>query len=561
MLNDCLQKGKAFCLILCLIYLPCLLMAQATREVKGVVKDDKGAGLSGASVTVKSTGRSTATSATGSFTVSAAEGDTLVVTSVSFTATYVPVTKEAFYNISMSTSSANLNDVVVVGYGRSSRKTLTSAITTVKPEDLNRGAISDVGQLLQGKVPGLNISASGDPNRPAAVILRGASTINSPAGPFYVIDGVPGADISLIAPDDIASVDVLKDAAATAIYGNRAANGVIMVTTKRGRKGQSQVTYSGYVGMEKVSKQLEMMNADELRAFVTKNNLSFSPNDDKGANTNWQDAVQRNSAVSQNHNLALSGGGEHGSYTASVNYFKRDGILRGSDLTRIIGRLAVDQYFINDNVHFALGVTNSNSNGNNTPNRNNVLAQMVNHLPVSPIKNADGSYFENFQTTGYFNPLALIEQAQDNTKNNNLLATFNTTVKLPFGLQYDLNLSYQSYSTTHGEFYSSYYSKYNSAQFYSNPDPPSGRTLLNFGTNGSALRYAYQNSNKIAESYLTWNRKFGDHSINAVVGYSYQENVNGDGFQASSTNFPVDNIGFNNLALGNPYAVGSYRVN
>jgi iron complex outermembrane receptor protein len=372
---------------------------------------------------------------------------------------------------------------------------------------------------------------------------------------------VPGADISVIAPDDIATLDVLKDAAATAIYGNRASNGVIMITTKRGRKGQFVVAYNGYVGIEKVSNQLKMMNSDELRSFLTKNNLAFSPSDDKGANTNWQDAVERSNAISHNHNLSFNGGGDHGSYNASINYFKKEGVLNGSDLTRVIARLAIDQYALNDKVHFGLTVSNSNSNANNTPNRNTVLLQMVGHLPVSPVTNPDGSYFENFQNTGYFNPAALIAHAQDNTKYNILMGSFTTNVKLPFGLMYDLNLSYQNQTTLHGEFYDSYYAQYNSANFYNNPDPPLVHTLVNFGTNGSALRSTYQNSNKILESYLTWNRKLGDHSINAVVGYSYQENVYGDGFQASSTNFPVDNIGYNNLALSNPYSIPSYRVN
>ena len=182
-------------------------------------------------------------------------------------------------------------------------------------------------------MPGLNISASGDPNRPAAVVLRGASTLNSSQSPFYVIDGVPGADISTVAPDDIASIDVLKDAAATAIYGNRAANGVIMVTTKRGRKGQAQVSYNGYVGVEEVSKKLEMMDATQLRSFLNQNGLSFTPNDDKGANTNWQDEIEKNSAISHSHNLSISGGSEHSTYSASINYIKKEGVLRGSDLS------------------------------------------------------------------------------------------------------------------------------------------------------------------------------------------------------------------------------------
>lgn len=556
-----LQKCKVVFLFL-FLFVPCFMYAQnAPKQVSGIIKDDKGAGIAGVTVTLKGTGRSIASGTTGSFNISASEGDTLVLSSVSYGAVEVPVTKETYYAVTMTGSLTSLNDVVVVGYGRSSRKALTSAITTIKPDDLNRGAISDVGQLLQGKVPGLNISSSGDPNRAAAVILRGASTINSPQGPFYVIDGIPGADISIVAPDDIASIDVLKDAAATAIYGNRASNGVIMVTTKRGRKGQSVVTYSGYAGVEKVSNQLDMMNAAELRAFLAKNSLAFSPADDKGANTNWQDAVQQESAISHNHNLSFSGGGDHGSYNASVNYFRKEGILKGSDLTRVIARLAVDQYALNDKVHFGLTVSNSNSNANNTPNRNAVLLQMVNHLPVSPIVNANGTYFENFINNGYFNPAAMIAHAQDNTKYNNLVGSFTTNVKLPFGLTYDLNLSYQNLSTLHGEFYDSYYAQYNSAIFYSNPDPPLVKSIVNFGTNGSALRNTYQNTNKILESFLTWNRKIGDHTINAVVGYSYQDNVYGDGFQSSSTNFPVDNISFNNLALSNPYAIASYRIN
>ncbi len=559
--SACLHQSRLLVLVF-LFFIPTLLFSQSNpRDVSGVVKDDKGAALQGITVTVKGTGKSIATGTTGSFRISTAEGDTLVFSSVSYASMESPVTLESFYSITMTGSATSLNDVVVVGYGRSSRATLTSAVTTIKPDDLNRGAISDVGQLLQGKVPGLNISASGDPNRAAAVVLRGASTVNSPQGPFYVIDGVPGADISVVAPDDIASIDILKDAAATAIYGNRASNGVIMVTTKRGRRGQSQVAYSGYAGIEKVSNQLDMMNASELRAFLAKSNLSFSPNDDKGANTNWQDAVERKSAVSHNHNLSMSGGGEHGAYNASVNFFQKEGILKGSNLTRVIARLAVDQYALNDRVHFGLTVSNSNSNANNTPNRNTVLLQMVNHLPVSPVRNANGTFFENFQNTGYFNPAALIEHAKDNTKYNNLVGSFTTNVKLPWGFSYDLNLSYQNLSQLHGEFYDSYYAQYNSANFYNNPDPPLVHSLINFGTNGSALRNTYQNTNKILETYLTWNRKFGEHSINAVVGYSWQDNVYGDGFQSSSTNFPVDNISYNNLALSNPYAIGSYRIN
>jgi TonB-linked SusC/RagA family outer membrane protein len=534
----------------------------ADIRVSGRVIGENGDGLPGVNVVIKGAVRGTNTDAEGRYQLSVPNAETTLVFSfVGYASQEVVVGSRTTVDIKLLPDNKSLNEVVVVGYGTQSRKNLTSAISTIKPEELNRGAISDVGQLLQGKVPGLNISANGDPNSPAAVVLRGASTINSSQGPFYVIDGVPGADISIIAPDDIASIDVLKDAAATAIYGNRAANGVIMVTTKRGKKGQAQITYSGYVGIEKVSSKLNMMNADQLRAFLTQNGQSFSPNDDKGANTNWQNAVERSSAISQNHNVSISGGTDHSTYSASINYLDKQGILQGSSLNRVIARLAVEQYAFNDKVKFGLNVTNSNSNANNTPLRNNVLLQMINHLPVSPITNPDGSYFENFQNTGYFNPAAMINHAKDNTKFNNLVGSLTTHVQLPLGFSYDLNLSYQNSTSLHGESYDSYFTQYNSANFYNNPDPPLVHSLLNFGTNGSALRNTYQTTRKVLETFFTWNKEFGDHSINAVLGYSWQGNVSGDGFQTSSTNFPVDNIGYNNFALSNPYAVSSYRVN
>src|SRR6185436_12395517 len=156
--------------------------------------------------------------------------------------------------------------------------------------------------------------------------------------------GIPGVDISIIAPDDIVTIDVLKDAAATAIYGNRAANGVIMVTTKRGSKDRSQISYSNYFGFEKVSNQLDMMNATQLRDFVTKNNLSFTPENDKGADTDWQKAILRPGYTpSTTQNLSMSGGGEHGNYFASVSYINKEGVLQGNEFSRVIAHLAIEQ--------------------------------------------------------------------------------------------------------------------------------------------------------------------------------------------------------------------------
>ena len=525
-------------------------------SVTGKITDEKGLPLAGITVMVKGLPGGATTDAEGVFHMAGVkENAVLVFSSVGFQSQEVRVAGRESISIVLHTESQSLGDMVVIGYARASRRDLSSSISSVKAEDLNRGAITDVGQLLQGKVPGLNITASGDPNKPAAVILRGASSINSPTGPFYVIDGVPGADISLVAPDDIATIDVLKDAAATAIYGNRAANGLIMITTKRGKKGQVQVVYNGYVGAEQVSSRVEVMNVPELRALLAKNNMAFAPVDDKGANTDWQKQIERQTAVSTNHNISFSGGSEHTTYSASVNYAKKEGIIKNTDLTRVIGRLAIDQYAFSDRVKFSLNVTNSNTDANQVPYLGVILLQAAHYLPVSPVKNPDGTYFENKGTGGYYNPVAMMNNSQMNDKKNNLVGSFNTEVKLPFGLTYDVNLSYQHYPILHGEYYDAYFtSNYNN--MYNNPDPGlGGRAAQTFGPNGQAYRSYYESTNKLLETFFTWDRKFGDHTIKALLGYSWQDNVNNNGFQSETYNFPVDNISYNNFALSAPYAV------
>ncbi|MGN7810759.1 SusC/RagA family TonB-linked outer membrane protein [Flavobacterium sp. 22076] len=537
--------------------------AQKT-DVSGVVLDDKGIPLPAANVLEKGTSNTVTTDFDGKFKISVSNKNaTLVFSFIGFEDQPVKLDgTKTNLSIKLQSGTTNLEQVVVVGYGKGSRKNLTTAVTSIKADELNRGAISDVGQLLQGKVSGLNISSSGDPTKTASVVLRGASTLNSSQGPFYVIDGVPGVDISIISPDDIATIDVLKDAAATAIYGNRAANGVIMVTTKRGSKDRTQIAYNGYYGFEEVSNELNMMNADQLRAFTTKNNLNFTPENDKGANTDWQKEILRSRrAVSSSHNISMSGGGEHGNYTASITSIQKEGVLLKSDFSRVIARLSVDQYAFDDKLKIGLNVTNSTSNYTNVPQRNTVLLQAVSHLPVSPVRNPDGSFFENFVSTGYFNPVALIEHGTDETKTNNLVGNITAELKLPWGFTYNLNVAHQRLSTSHGEFYDSYYSRYNSANFYNNPDPPQTKTLINFGVNGSALRNSYDNTNNIVESFLNWDKTLGGHKIKAVLGYSWQENTYGDGFQATATNFPVDNVGYNNLALSNYTSVNGYVVN
>jgi len=535
--------------------------AQTERKITGNLLDNTNQPVIGASVSVKGTSKVTSTGADGSFSISAKTGDKILFSFLGYQTKELTVGTASTYKVTILESTAALNDVVVVGYGKSSRKALTSSISTVKGDDLNKGAISDIGQMLQGKVPGLNITRSGDPSQNAAIIMRGASTLRDGAqSPLFVIDGVVGADISILAPDDIASIDVLKDAAAAAIYGNRAANGVIMVTTKRGVAGATQIAYNGYFGVENVSNRYDMMNADQLKAFLAKSNSALTPANDKGANTNWQNEVQRSDALSYNHNISLSGGSEKTTYNASLNYFKQQGIIKTSDLDRFIGRIGIEQKALNDKLKIGLNISNSVTNANLVPYRNTVLSQMLTYLPTAPVKNPDGSYFDNLIQTSYYNPVSMLENGTENLKNKNILGNLTVNLKLPFGFSYDVSASYQNSQNVYGAFYNSIYtSRYNNVR--NTPEPPATPSFVTLvGKDGLAVRNAYQNTNKIIETYLTWNKKFGDHEINAVVGYSYQQSLNNDGFQATSTNFPINQVSYNNLSLGNPYAVTDFRV-
>lgn len=534
--------------------------AQQT-QVTGTVKDDKGEPVASATVSVKGKNVSTTTGTNGTFTIAAKANDVLEISAVSFTTQEVRITSASSYDIVLSSSSVALTDVVVVGYGRSTKRTLSSAITSIKPEDLNRGAIGDVAQLLQGKVAGLNITASGDPNRSAAIILRGASTLNSPQGPFYVIDNIPGADINAVAPDDIASIDILKDASATAIYGNKASNGVIMVTTKKGKKGKLAAAYNGYVGFENVSSNLDLMDAAQLRTYAQKNNYTPNANDDKGANTNWMKAVQKESALSHNHNLSFSGGTDKSTYSASLNYLKKDGIMLQSSLERVIGRISAEHHALNDKLTLGLNIMSSNSKASNVPLQNMVFQQAVKFNPMSPVYNANGTFFENPNNTQYFNPVSIIKNAVDDTKYGSLQGNFTAEAKLPFNLTYNVNLAYQRGTWLDGEYYNSYYSQnYSTGSFYTNGDPGGGRSLRNFYSNGLAYRGYNQNTSKTLETFLTWGKKFGVHNFKAVLGYSWQKNTNNDGLQASQTNFVNDYTTYYNLGIGNYQTVNGFAV-
>ena len=295
--------GGVFKTALTLAFMLCGFASQAAI-VKGSVTDKSGEPLIGATVMVAGTNNGTATDFDGNFSINVEQGNTLQVSYVGYVSKSVKV-KGNNLKITLDEDNALLEEVVVVGYGTMKRKDLTGSITTVEAKDLNVGAYTDPGQLLQGKVPGLVVVQNSDPNGGVnSLTLRGASTLSGDSSPLYVVDGIPGVNLNLIPPSEIESIDVLRDASATAIYGSKAANGVIIVTTKRGSDGPARVTYSGYVSWEKIANDHKMMTADQLRNYAEENGINI-PND-RGANTNWADEVQR-TGFATSHDVSISG--------------------------------------------------------------------------------------------------------------------------------------------------------------------------------------------------------------------------------------------------------------
>lgn len=547
-------QSFAFMAILCFISF--YSMAQNNTQVSGTVKDQTGEVLIGVSVkAVNSAGgeSSVATDKDGRFLFTSLQANATYTFTFSFigfttqkTQAYrLAAGKPLTLQIKMQGETTELNQVVVIGYGTSSKKDVTGAVTSVKSEDFNSGVLTTPAQLLQGKVAGLNITKSGDPNQQPTVILRGPSTIRSGAAqtPFYVIDGVPGASIDLLAPADIESIDVLKDASSTAIYGTRAANGVIMVTTKKAKAGQANLTYSAYGAVEQVSKKIDMLSGPELRDYLKANGQTLIPvlNDD-GSDTNWQNLVQRN-GYSQNHNLSFSGSGTSADYGISANYLKNNGVMKKTSLDRLILRGYVNQRFFKDRLKLGLTITNSTSDIHDIY-QSQVLSNMLFYLPtVSPF-NPDGSYKEFYGRTGSgtLNPLSLIDNNVIRNKDTKTLINGLAQVDILSGLRFTLSVSSQKNQTNYNTYLNS-----------------ASGLAVNLG--GVASRSTIENTNTIVESYFNYDKIFGRHNFKLLAGYSYQQDRTNDGFGISTQRFSNDEVTYNNLFLSNPSSLSQISFN
>ena len=509
-------------------FLLCSTVMLAQNKVSGTVLDATGEPLIGVSVLEAGTNNGVVTNFEGNFTLTVKQGAKLTFSYVGYT----PKTLTAVNGMKVTLEEDNkvLNEVVVVGYGTMRRKDVTSSITTVKAEDLNRGVFTDPGQMLQGKVPGLVISSTADPNGGATITLRGASTLRSGAmSPYYVIDGIPGVDPSTVAPDDIESIDVLRDATATAIYGSKAANGVIIITTKKGAEEKTNVSYNGYVAIDNILKKYDVASAADLRDYATKNGVALK---DGGANTNWQDEVLR-TAISHNHNVSISGGNGRTSYMVSGNLMKRQGVIKETGMDRFNVRSLISTKLLKDRLSISMGLNSMYGKHFGVPTGDkgaSVLDAMNYFSPTNPIKNADGSWSTGAGSKNY-NPLALMYEDTSETiwKRNQFVGK--ATLEILKGLLWNVNYSWSNYQST----YSGYNTRNSQIEGIGNK-------------NGQASRNTYFGHEQTFETYLNYGFTAGKHKIDLMAGYSWEQKKNNDGFGLTVEGYYNDDLTWYNMS-------------
>ena len=509
-----------------------------TGNVTGIVTDSEGEPLIGATVMVKGTTTGTATDIDGQFTIKANAGQDLVISYVGYQTKTIKVVKGQFNlgTVILAEDSQVLNDVVVIGYGTQKKGDVTSAVASVKAEDFTMGNIGDAAELVKGKVAGLNISkGSGDPNAESTIRLRGVISLEGSTTPLVLVDGIEG-DLNTVAPENIASIDVLKDASAAAIYGTRGANGVILITTKSGtRDSKVNTTYAGYVSWSNLAKKHKFMTPAQIRQGLT----NYS---DRGYDTDWLDAISR-TAFSQNHDVQVSGGFAKTTFSGNVSYRKAEGVIRHTDNSELKMNFDVAHWFFDDILKLHLNIVKGVHKSSALNAGSEIYRQAIMRNPTEPIYDEEGKPYENFGITYYYNPVGIIEQFDGESKWEWTRMSGDITVEPIKGWQTKLLLS-----TNRTNAHTAYFT---TSDYYSNRSA---------GITGSASHsYAYTQSN-LLELTSNYRTTFGEaHRFDALIGYSYEENMN-EGFNAYNADFNNDFFKYNNLGMGQALKEASYRA-
>lgn len=516
------------------------LMAQQI-EVAGTVSDKDGEPLIGASVLVVGAKLGAATDIDGNFSITAPANGKLQVSYVGYEPQTVNIDGRTTINIILEQNTSVLDEVVVVGYGTMDKKELTSAISHIGEKDFLTVSTLDPSMMIQGKVPGVSITntGAGDPNNQASIQIRGVSSRSAGLGPLIVIDGVPGGNLTNINPNDIASFDILKDGAASAIYGTRGSNGVILVTTKKGSKdGATHTTYSATLSWDKIKKELDMMSAEDYRDV----RLGWGDTGvDLGGNVDWLDEVSRTGFTMQ-HTLTVSGGNEKSNYRVSADYRKANGIDLRSDREEYGARASVMHttkgglFTINLNVAPRI-IYRDNADWS-------VFRNAIEANPTTPLMDPENpNRYYNFQgQVAGSNPVELQKLEKDHADTK--LLDWDGTIKLNLLPLLAKEGTSNHTLNTQVTFADHQYSN-NNSWFR----PSTSTIAINNGREGEASRSYSKERQYIVEWITNWNAHFGEHNLKAMAGYSYQYSQY-SGFNAENKDFPNDGLGPDNLGSG-----------
>ncbi|MBK1438876.1 SusC/RagA family TonB-linked outer membrane protein [Parapedobacter sp. ISTM3] len=526
---------------------------QQPSRISGRVTDAEGIPLSGANVRIVEIDRTVSTDENGNFSINVQPASYTV--EVSYIAhlgqrtenVQVEAGKTTLLNFELETTAESLEEVVVVGYGNASSKEISGSIASLPADKINKGPVTSVGQMLQGRAAGVVITRDGNPNGSPSITIRGTSTLRSGGmNVLYVVDGIPMQEGAVMpAPNDIIAIDILKDASAAAIYGSRAANGVILITTRQGQKGEGKyINVDSWVNIETVAKRYEMMNADEYRKYVQDAGAAIVEGWDHGVDTDWQKEVMR---TAQSHNQYLNLGGVSGGtkYDASVNFLSRNGLIKTSGVQRITARANVDQSILNDRISIGLTLNGSIADSDPIYNQGTFLRSMLTFVPTINAQDENGVYMED-PSRRDFNPMAMLEQVNIDSRDEKLLGSIRAKASIIKGLDYNLHLSYQTSRNSYGSYAMKDY-------------------LPEYTRNGEAERSTSTMNSLVFENYFSYNTQIDRHRIGAMAGYSWQEDNTGDGFQTTNVNFVSDATGYYNMNLGAPPAgylvdYGNYAI-
>ncbi len=546
--------------------------AQRTRTIQGIVTDDNGEPVIGASVQIKGESSGTITDINGRYSImNVPESATLTISYVGYKTVNVSANDKNTARITLVEDSKMIDEVVVVGYGVQRKRDVSTSISSVKAEQIAEISASDFRQALAGKMPGVQVmQPSGDPEGSVSIRVRGISTVSAGNDPLYIIDGVPvERGFANLNNNDIESVEVLKDASSAAIYGSRGSNGVIIVTTKQGQSEKMKVQYDGYYGVQSVSKKLSMMNAYQFAELAKDGhdnayldaNPGGSPDDpngmrpqsydrippelfpylngDKGlTDTDWQDAIFR-TAVTTSHNVSISGRGNTAGYFVSANYMDREGIIINSDFKKYSMRMNLDGKY--KRLKFGLNFSPSYSVSNrvDASGSHGIVQSALMMPPVWPVYNPDGSY--NYQGNGYWrigndyqhndtlNPVAMANLQSDVVSRMAIVGKFFAELELIKGLTYNISFG--------GDYYGSHNDQYRSSEL-----PLLGFQYYDKKSNPTAYSSSGFYFNWLVENKINYNTTIkDDHSVNVVLVQSAQkETYKGD--NVTATDFPNDYI-------------------